>query len=120
VRTLILAAILAALTACASGGSDAPDEPDLALELADFMLDPSDLTVSGPTVAIEVSNAGPTPHNLTIRDAAGDLLAATMDLSRGETETLTVDLAPGTYTIFCALPGHESLGMRGVLTVEAP
>ena len=122
-RTLFLVAMIAALGGCGAGdpgGTNAAGDADLALELADFMLDPADLTAGGPTVTIEVTNAGPTPHNLSIRGAGDQILAATPDLSRGDAETLTVDLEPGTYTIFCGLPGHESLGMRGTLTVEGP
>ena len=120
---LFVIAILTALAGCGTGGSGATDaarDAELALELADFMLDPADLTATGPTVTIGVTNAGPTPHNLSIRGAGDEVLAATPDLSRGDAETLTVDLEPGTYTIFCGLPGHESLGMRGTLTVATP
>jgi len=39
------------------------------------------------------------------------------DLSTGESETISAELEPGEYTIFCSLAGHESLGMRGSLTV---
>ena len=41
----------------------------------------------------------------------------TRDLKRGETQTVSADIAPGTYTTFCSLPGHESLGVKGTLTV---
>jgi plastocyanin len=34
----------------------------------------------------------------------------------GTTTTQPIDLAPGTYTIFCAF--HRSDGMQGSLTVE--
>ena len=42
---------------------------------------------------------------------------ATEDLSVDESETISAELEPGTYTTFCSLPGHESLGMSGTLVV---
>ena len=68
-------------------------------------------------MSLAVTNAGPTIHDLTIRDDAGKILGETEDLTAGASETLTVDLPAGTYTIFCSLPGHESLGIKGTLTV---
>jgi plastocyanin len=88
-----------------------------AVAVKDFTIEPLELT-SGPDVALAVTNEGPTPHNLTIRDDAGQILGATPDLSEGDAATLSVDLAPGAYVLFCSLGGHESLGMRGTLTVE--
>jgi plastocyanin len=87
--------------------------------LADFTVTPADLVVSGTTVSFDVVNDGPTPHNLAIRDAAGTLLGTTPDLSQGERATLTLTLpGPGDYVTFCSLPGHESLGLKGTLTVS--
>ena len=72
----------------------------------------------GPRVAFQVTNAGPTPHNLTVRDGSGVVLGASVDLSTGEADTLTITFpGPGTYITFCSLPGHESLGIKGTLTV---
>ena len=71
-------------------------------------------------MTISVTNDGPTPHNLTVRDVDGTVLAGTDDLSVGSGEAITAELEPGEYTIFCALAGHESLGMSGTLTVTAP
>lgn len=83
----------------------------------DFTLDPLEVTVPG-SVALAVTNEGPTVHNLTIRDDAGEVLGRTADLRPGEAETLTADLPAGAYILFCSLPGHESLGMKGTLTVS--
>ena len=83
----------------------------------DFKFDTPDVTVTGETVSLAVTNAGPTVHDLTIRDGAGKVLGETADLKPGTSETLTVQLPAGTYTIFCSLPGHESLGLKGTLTV---
>ena len=117
--------LLLALVACsAPAESDAPPSvaaaDALAVNLMDFLIDPSELEATGPTVTIEVTSEGPTPHNLTVRDAAGEVVMATADLSTGDTETISADLEPGAYTILCSLAGHESLGMSGTLTVTAP
>jgi plastocyanin len=117
---------LVGLVACSA--PDATDSPTaemppadaLAVSVLDFMIDPAELEVTGPTVTIAVTNDGPTPHNLTVRDAAGDVIIGTDDLGVGESETISAELEPGDYTIFCALAGHESLGMSGTLTVTAP
>ena len=100
--------------------ADAPSAEALTVSVADFMIDPSDVEVAGSTITIDVTNDGPTPHNLSIRDADGAVLLATSDLSVGGMETISGELEAGDYTIFCALPGHESLGMSGTLTVTAP
>ena len=36
----------------------------------------------------------------------------------GGTKTLTMTLAPGTYTYYCSVPGHRQAGMQGTLTVK--
>lgn len=120
---LIAFALVLALAACAAPDGDASPPADdadadaLTVSVSDFMIEPSDLAVEGTTVTIDVVNDGPTPHNLSVRDADGEALMATADLSTGETETITADLEPGEYTVFCSLGGHESLGMSGTLTV---
>jgi plastocyanin len=125
-RTRILIPILVlGLVACsAPADSNAPASEAaadaLAVNLMDFMIDPSELEATGPTVTMDVTSDGPTPHNLTVRDEAGEVVMATADLSVGDTETITADLEPGDYTILCSLAGHESLGMSGTLTVTAP
>ena len=83
----------------------------------DFQFDTPNVTVAGSAVSLAVTNAGPTIHDLTIRNAAGKLLGETADLKPGTSETLTVQLPAGKYVIFCSLPGHESLGLKGTLTV---
>lgn len=86
------------------------------ITVRDFKFDTPDVAVTGE-VALAVTNAGPTVHDLTIRDSSGKVLGETADLTAGASETLTVDLPAGAYVIFCALPGHESLGIKGTLTV---
>lgn len=127
----LLPALLIGLVACSAPAADgqpssdaptssAPSADVLAVSVADFMIEPSELEVAGPTVTIEVTNDGPTPHNLTIRDDGGEVVAATADLRAGQSETLEAELPPGDYTILCSLAGHESLGMSGTLTATGP
>ena len=100
-------------SARAASGAPASSTP---ITVRDFTFDTPDVSVTG-TVVLAVTNAGPTIHDLTIRDAGGKVLGETADLKPNTSETLTVDLPAGSYTIFCAVPGHESLGIKGTLTV---
>lgn len=105
----------------AAGGTSGHSHEDLEgtpVVLSDFAIAPAALTAPAGEIQLAVTNDGPTPHNLVIRDDAGEVLATTRILNPGEGETLTVTLPAGTYTTFCSLGGHESLGMIGTLTVE--
>jgi len=95
----------------------APSPAGTAITVKDFTLDPKDVRVAG-SVSLAVTNAGPTIHNIAIRDAAGAVVGTTRDLRTGESETIAPTLKAGTYTLFCSLPGHESLGIKGTLTVS--
>lgn len=117
-----------ALAACGGSGTTAAPTTEAAsaaptavaastqVTVKDFTLDPLDVVVAG-AVSLAVTNAGPTVHNVAIRDDAGKVLGTTADLREGEAETLTVELPAGAYVLFCTLPGHESLGIKGTLTV---
>ena len=98
----------------------ATPDAEASITVLDFKLDPATLTVAGSTLALAVTNEGPTVHNVTVRDDAGTVLFATTDLREGETETVVRAIAPGSYVLFCSLAGHESLGIKGTLTVTAP
>jgi uncharacterized cupredoxin-like copper-binding protein len=67
------------------------------------------------TITFVVKNEGTMPHDFEIRGSG--VRQKTNLLEPGETESLTVDLQPGTYTYVCTVPGHDSLGMKGSFTV---
>jgi uncharacterized cupredoxin-like copper-binding protein len=39
-------------------------------------------------------------------------------LLQGESETITINAAPGTYDFYCSTPGHKEAGMVGKLIVQ--
>jgi uncharacterized cupredoxin-like copper-binding protein len=71
------------------------------------------------TVIFEVINDGTVPHTFQI---AGETVFAALEASigPGETARLTVDLAPGAYTVICPLGdgAHRDIGMLLEITVE--
>ena len=111
------AASAAAPAASPAVASTAPSNAT-AVIVKDFKIEPADIKVQGKAVSLAVTNQGPTIHNVTIRDASGTVIVATRDLKPGESETISATLAPGTYVLFCSLPGHESLGTKGTLEVS--
>lgn len=90
--------------------------PAIEVTVADFKITPAETSVPADFV-LTVSNAGPTPHNLTIRDESGAVGYATAEIDERGTATLSGRLEPGRYITFCSLPGHESLGMKALLIV---
>jgi uncharacterized cupredoxin-like copper-binding protein len=102
----------------ATGGAESVTQsaPSVEIQLADFKILPAEASVPADFVLL-VSNAGPTPHNLTIRDESGAVGHATAEIAEGDTASLGGRLAPGRYITFCSLPGHESLGMTALLIV---
>ena len=121
-RSLILALTLAALVAaCGQPGASAPTAaPSVAstpVVVKDFTLDPKAVTVDA-VAALAVTNQGPTVHNVAVRDEGGSVVATTRDLREGESANLAISLPAGEYALICTLPGHESLGIKGTLTVR--
>ena len=87
----------------------------LSIEAHEFSLSPSDLHAAAGNVAIQYTNAGAIQHTLVIDGVAGFKL----DVAKaGDVDTATVTLEPGTYTLYCDIPGHRQAGMEDHLTVS--
>jgi plastocyanin len=84
---------------------------DVSVSLNNYLFDPGTVKVgTGDVVAVRNGNAR-TPHTFTVVGENVDL-----ELAPLTTETVTIDLAPGTYELICRF--HESLGMTGTLKVS--
>jgi len=102
------------LAACGGGGDGGDSGGDGAasstVTMQDNVFAPSDPVIAAGEV--ELVNEGESPHTFTVEGEAVDV-----DVDAGQTVTETIDLAPGTYTLFCEF--HRAQGMEGTLTVEA-
>jgi uncharacterized cupredoxin-like copper-binding protein len=65
-------------------------------------------------VTFVFTNPATLGHNFAVRRGKRRL-GTTPTISRGATRRLTLRLAAGRYTFFCAVPGHEAAGMKGIL-----
>jgi plastocyanin len=73
-------------------------------------------SVAAGTVFVEVRNSGMDPHDLHVRAPdGGDVTFATQ--KPGERSTQKLQLTPGSWYLYCSLPGHEEAGMHATLRV---
>lgn len=137
-RLAVLAAALAGtLTACGPGGTSAhaPATAILVRE-RDFRIQVSPARVPAGPVRLTIRNAGPADHELIVVRARRVGLPLRTDgltvdeegLTRstianlepagpGAVRHLDLDLAPGSYELFCNMAGHYMGGMRAFLVV---
>jgi plastocyanin len=88
----------------------------LAASPTDLAFDTTSLTSKPGKVTIDFDNPAPLEHNVAI-EQDGKQLAVSETLAEGKT-SVSADLAPGTYTFLCTVPGHAEAGMEGTLTVR--
>ena len=82
----------------------------------DYKIRLPETTLKAGKYSFEVQNQGKVPHNLVIKGTGVD--EATSDLAPGVSESLTVELKPGSYEFYCSIPGHKQLGMDQKVTVS--
>ena len=95
------------------GGATAPISSTLDINLEEFSIT-GDLVAPAGEVTLLVHNNGSMDHNLGVKEL--DLL--TPNFGSGGTVSLELgELAPGEYTLYCEIAGHEAAGMVATLTV---
>jgi plastocyanin len=67
-------------------------------------------------VTIDFDNPSALEHDVAI-EQNGKQIAISQTIAKGKT-SVSADLAPGTYTYLCTIPGHAEAGMEGTLTVK--
>jgi plastocyanin len=69
-------------------------------------------------VILELVNHGQDEHNLNAALGEQGPAGSLPDTAAGAVKDQTVELRPGTYTLFCSLPEHAKKGMKATLVVE--
>jgi plastocyanin len=104
------------------GGTPAPapkgpgGKLSIAADAAQLAFDKKTLSTKPGKVEVTFTNPAQIAHNFAIEEG-GKLLGQT-PLITASTATQTFDLAPGSYTFLCTVPGHAQAGMQGTLTVK--
>jgi len=105
-------AVIAAVRAGDAAAETGVDRVTADIELSEWLI-AGDLEVPPADFTIELSNAGSMTHNLVFENGP-----RSSDLNPGDITTLHLgELEPGTYTIFCDIPGHRAAGMEARLVV---
>jgi plastocyanin len=83
----------------------------------EYTIDPAKSTLKPGSYTFQVQNLGQFPHDLHIATSDGSELGATTVMRTNQNASFKVTLKAGTYTIWCAVDAHRSLGMEGSITV---
>lgn len=86
------------------------------VQLDEWMLTPSILELEGDQrLVLTIENRGTAGHAFAIPD----LGVRVGPLAPGTVRTIELDLTePGTYEVFCDIPGHRQLGQSGTLIIH--
>jgi plastocyanin len=82
----------------------------------DLAFNTTSLSSKPGKVTIDFDNPAALEHNVAI-EQNGEQIAVSETLAEGKT-SVSADLAPGTYTYLCTIPGHAEAGMEGTLVVK--
>jgi plastocyanin len=88
----------------------------LAADPTQIAFDTTTLTSHPGKVTIDFTNPSALEHDVAI-EQGGKQIAISETIAEGKT-SVSADLAPGTYTFLCTVPGHAEAGMEGTLTVK--
>ncbi len=105
------------------GGAPAPQPPQgpggklqISADPVQLAFDKKTLSSKPGPVTVTFTNPAPIAHNFAVEEN-GKLLGQT-PLITSSSASKTIDLAPGSYTFLCTVPGHAQAGMQGTLTVK--
>jgi plastocyanin len=101
----------------ASKGTSGPGGTvQLAADPTNIAYDTTKLSSKPGKVTIDFKNPSALEHDVAV-EGEGKEIAGSELIAEGKT-SVTAELAPGTYTFYCTVPGHREAGMEGTLTVK--
>jgi plastocyanin len=88
--------------------------------LSEWRVSPSETTLAPGPVTFHVMNEGQNQHALEVQRGSDEWRST--NIPAGGTGTVTVNLTPGTYTLYCPVEdshgNHRQLGMQTTVTVQ--
>jgi uncharacterized cupredoxin-like copper-binding protein len=72
------------------------------------------IALKAGTVTFDAKNVGKIPHDLAVKGTS----FKTELIQPGGSTKLTATLKPGSYELYCTVPGHEAAGMKVNVTVS--
>ena len=102
--------------------STTPDPPKqlahVQVVAREFTVTPSRKTVAAGRVVVELDNFGQDPHDLRVERQDDASTGFNFTLAKpGTVSSRKLDLGPGTWKLYCTLPGHDAMGMHAMNTV---
>lgn len=122
---MISAAALGFLTLGACGGdddgggsSDTVPPGALAVQALDIRFDQEEYAATAGEVTIAYVSEGQQQHTLVLFDEDNQTVGDKLIVAPGATDVGSFDLAAGTYSMICDVPGHREAGMVAQLDVR--
>lgn len=97
------------------GSTPVAASPTQEVHLIEYMVH-MPATLSAGRTGFNVENGGKEDHAFVIE--GNGVREETEVLKKGGTSSVTVDLKPGTYTVYCPVRDHAQKGMKTTLTVR--
>jgi hypothetical protein len=118
----LLGACLLGVLPAASAGARRPPARIL-VYAQEWSLWPSRASLPAGGVSVQLSNRGQDAHDLRIRrlNRAGQMVGGKQGVAvtqSGHVASANWHLGPGTYELYCSLPGHRHRGMHARLVVR--
>jgi plastocyanin len=113
---LVAALCTGAVANAASTEADAPAATAVSVRMTDFRLEMPTHLAPG-TYTFNAMNAGQAPHALAI-NGPGVANQSSAVVQPGQTATLNVTLANGSYRFYCPVDSHAQMGMELTVTVS--
>lgn len=115
-RVLSLFALILATAMLVACGGGAPASDTIEATGTDSLaFEPDEFTAAAGEITVELTSQEGVEHTFVVEDLGDELVA---EAPAGETDTGTVTIdEPGTYTVYCDVPGHREAGMEATLEV---
>src|SRR5512146_1498364 len=105
-------------SAAGGGGTSAASGGGATVKVTEkeFSISPKDVTAAPGKITFQIKNTGAVAHDITVMVNGAPQASPLVQPGGSETWTVTID-APGTYDMYCSVPGHKEAGMNGTLKV---